>query len=147
VAGAIVFSTAPIEAKCGFRLYRVEIEIRSQVTGEPISGVRLTAFANGADSEMRIRKADPNDPISSDRGRMVRTYVFDTYSGPGILSVDRCNARVRILELIATHPNYQAKRISIKKVPNSAKAPGAVDTIMIPLSLDPLNFNFNFNFN
>jgi len=31
----------------------------------------------------------------------------------------------------------------IKKVPNSAKAPGAVDTIMIPLSLDPLNFNFN----
>src|SRR6185503_17622393 len=112
-AAAIAFFTTPVEGKCGFRLYRVEIEVRSQVTGAPIAGVRVTAFANGAESEMRILTSDLNDAISAVDGRLVRTYVFNTSSGGGLLFGDRCNARVRTLELIATHSSYQAKRILI----------------------------------
>jgi len=138
IGATLALSTATAEAKCAFRSSRVEVEFRSH-TGEPVSGVTLAVFANGSDNEMGLNKAAQNDATSREGGRFVRTYLFNSYSGPGFFVADRCNARVRSLELIANHQNYRAKRMSIKKVRHSAKAIGELETIVISaLLMDPL---------
>jgi hypothetical protein len=43
-------------------------------------------------------------------------YLFDTYSGRGILVAERCNARIRSLEVVVSHrdPEVRASRFRFK---------------------------------
>jgi hypothetical protein len=135
VAVTVVLA-ASADAKCGFRPYRVELETRSSRTGEPVSGVRLVAFANKSDVEM-LSGTDGNPITTEPNGRVARTYLLNTYSGAGLLQADRCGAKLRTLEIVVIHPDYRARRISVKNIRISPA--GGVDTIVIPLvHMDPL---------
>ena len=138
VAVTFAFSTATAEAKCGFRSYRVEVEFRS-LTGVPVSGVQLAVFADGADRELPLNNQSASNAPSGDDGRLVRTYWFNTYSGSGIFATDRCNGKLRTLELVVMHPDYRAQRISIKKLQIRTNAASDVWTVVIPpVLMDPL---------
>jgi len=134
--GAVIALSADIaEAKCGFRRYRIEVEFRSGVTRDLVSGVQLAVFANGSDAETATNPYHPYQTTSRDDGRLIRTFWFNTYSGSGLFATDRCNNKVRTLELVALHPNYRAKRISLKKLQITPKAADDLETIVIPLVL------------
>jgi hypothetical protein len=136
VVAVTVVLAASADAKCGFQRYRVELEIRSSRTGEPVSGVRLAAFAN--QSEVEMLSGTDGNPISTElNGKLARTYLLNTYSGAGILHAERCDAKLRALEIVVIHPDYRARRISVKNILSSPA--GNVDTIvMSPVHMDPL---------
>jgi hypothetical protein len=65
--------------------------------------------------------------------------MFNTYSGAGILHAERCDAKLRTLEVVLMHPGYRARRVALKRVRISSHSVGDVATIVIPpLVMDPL---------
>lgn len=126
------------EAKCRFDSYRIEVDVVSSQTREPISGVRVAVFANGSGAEwLPVSALAP--VITGIDGRAVGTYRFDTYSGRGFLSADRCDAKVRSLELVAVHPGYRGGRVLLTKVAvPKAAADGIRRTALLRLSLEPV---------
>jgi hypothetical protein len=126
------------EAKCPIERYRVDVDVRSSRTNEPIAGAQLTVFANGAETEMPSAP-DPSSATTGADGKAARMYAFNTYSGPGFLSADRCDAQLRTLEVVVSHPDYRARRVDMKKIRVAAAAKDGVRSIVIPpVSMDPL---------
>ena len=126
----LVLLAASAEAKCLIQRYRVEVEVYSSRTGEPIAGARVAAFVNGAEAD-RPGSADTSGATTGPDGKVTHTFVFNTYSGPGILNADRCDAKLRKLEILVTHPDYRVKRVLVKRIPVSAATDG-VGTILTP---------------
>ena len=135
---SIAALAAHAEAKCLHRPYRVEVEVRSSRTREPVPGVRLAVFANGSETEMQSGSV-PSHTTTGPDGKSARTYLFDTYSGPGILHADRCDAKLRTLEVVLMHPEYRARRVPLKKVRISSQVVSDVGSIVLPpVLIDPL---------
>src|SRR3954463_9852791 len=136
-AAAIALLTARAEAKCRLEPYRVEVEIRSSRTRKPVPGVRLAVFANGSETGMPSGSA-PSQTTTGPDGKSARTYLFDTYSGSGVLHAERCKAQLRTLEVVLVHPDYQVRRVILKRVAISPQAAGDVARIVIPpVLMDP----------
>jgi hypothetical protein len=137
-AAALVVLTGRADAKCGFQQYRINIDVRSSRSNEPVSDVRVAVFANGEETEMSSREVK-NIATTDTNGRLARTYLLNTYSGPGILRVERCGLRLRTLEVIVTHPVYRARRLVMKRIQVSSRTADDVVAIEIPsLLVDPV---------
>jgi hypothetical protein len=137
VAGIVVL-TASAEAKCAVQRYRVEVEVRSSRTGEPVPDAQLAVFANGSETEM-TSGAVPSHTSTGPDGKLARTYVFNTYSGTGIRHVDRCGAKLQSIEVVLMHPGYRARRVVLKKVGTSSHSAGDAATVVVPLlAMEPI---------
>lgn len=119
------------EAKCPIERYRVEVEVHSSRSSEPIAGARLAVFANGAEAETP-GSADTSGATTGPDGKVTHTVAFNTYSGPGILNADLCDAKLRELEILVTHPDYRSRRLAVKPIRMSPSPKTGVRTIVIP---------------
>jgi hypothetical protein len=91
----------------------------------------LAVFANGAEAEMP-GSADTSGATTGPDGKVTHTFAFNTYSGPGILNADRCDAKLRELEILVTHTDYGSLRLAVKRIRMSPSPKTGVRTIVIP---------------
>ena len=83
--------------------------------------------------------AAPDRAASGPDGKLSRSFLFNTYSGWSFFRGDRCDAKVRTLEVIVMHREYRARRVVLKKVRISSAAGDDVARIVIPrVLIDPI---------
>lgn len=83
----------------------------------------------------RVKSASDDARRLRGRARAARTYLFDTYSGAGILKADRCDATLRTLDVVLMHQDYRARRVTLNKVRMSPQVAGDIGSVVIPLVL------------
>jgi hypothetical protein len=112
---ALVGSTAAEgHAKCAPARYRFEVRVVSAADGRPVPGATVALFVNDHPDELPPWRGSPEDASTWLDGRFQADYAFGTYSGPDLFGGDRCNARVRTVEVVVSRPGFQARRVQVR---------------------------------
>jgi hypothetical protein len=97
------------DAKCAPVTYTITVSVYSEVERAPVSDARVAFFANGSSHEELKRRPEGNlVAVTASDGGVNHDFWFNTYSGGGLRG-DRCEARVKSIEVVVHHPDYAVR--------------------------------------
>ncbi|MCC6987412.1 MAG: hypothetical protein IT181_00340 [Acidobacteria bacterium] len=75
-----------------------------------MTSARVSFFPNEGGQEQLQRDPGQWFATTDQVGRLTFEFSFDTYSGAGLWG-DRCNAKVRSIEVVVVHPEHRVRRL------------------------------------
>ena len=109
-AAALLALASPADAKCVLARYTVHASVVSGADKEPVTSARVSFFPNEGGQEQLQRDPGQRLATTDQVGRLTFEFLFDTFSGSGLWG-DRCNAKVRSLEVVVVHPEHRVRRL------------------------------------
>lgn len=109
-AAAFLALASPADAKCVLARYTVHASVFSGADKEPVTSARVSFFPNEGGQEQVQRDPGQRLATTDEVGGLTFEFLFDTYSGAGLWG-DRCNAKVRSLEVVVVHPEHRVRRL------------------------------------
>lgn len=114
VAGLAIAAAAfsiSADSKCAIARYQVSGLVVDCETKQPLPNVHVILFPDQQGGAWL--PDDGRDLITGKDGRFSGQFSYDMYSGPGLLSADRCTRRLKTLSVVVSHEYFVPSRSRI----------------------------------